>query len=215
MIEVGDLKFKTQKELENFVREILVNTGANNAISKENEKFFHDLIERHPEKLQKIGSGVKEFRVVQNATNRKALGLDIIRIDGSRIDISWKTCVSGKGATIEKKLKSAMRQAVGEQIRDFRNAKLIVGVLCERCGIKLDGRGHVDHDLTFDLLVKQFLQDFPNYPSDFDDSPDGEMAIFKREHTQYKDIWSSFHKTHAKLLLTCERCNLTRKKSNK
>lgn len=211
-IIVGNRQFKTQKALQEFIRGILNMTGAGNWLSPEDHDFFSELIKRHPEYYAKAGNGVKSFQVVRNEVNTSGLAIIIHRIDGSSIDISWLTCVSGVPKKASQNLRSALRQAVGSQVMEFRKKRLVVNPTCERCGCDVSSDSHVDHDIPFEKIVNDFLKIEPDPPLTFDDSPKGEMAIFKSADHEYMNKWIEYHLENAKLILSCEKCNLSRKK---
>lgn len=211
-----NLGFKTQKQLEEHVRNLLRKIGAGNKVPVEHEPFFHQLIARHPEHLAKIGVGVgvKAFEVIKNLLNPKALGLDILRIDGSRIDISWVKCVSTKAQSASQNLKKAMRYAIRGQISEFREKQLYANGYCGICGKHVARREasniHVDHVSPFDWLAEEFIAKRADNPTTFRDVFGGNSAAFYAKDAQYEKEWEEFHKKSASLRLACKGCNLSR-----
>ncbi len=203
--------FKTKKQLTEHVRHIIRMLGPG-IVPFEHHELFMWLVERHPEKALKIGHGIKEFQIIQNVLNPKALGLEIIRIDGSKIDISWLTCIKGKQASPESNLEQAMRSAIRPQIDDFRiwNSTST----CDLCNQSINGPTHVDHIKPFRDLKQDFLTNeaitLPK-PIAFRDMAGSNEAGFKDEDILFAEKWINYHKKQATLRVVCAACNLNRK----
>lgn len=193
------MEFKTIKAGMDEVRGRLQNFDPDDA-------FWMELIERHPAFFDKIGCGVRRFYVTRNPRNKKALELNIERVDGSTTDISWHTCVRGKRNTTTANLKQAMRYAVREQIKQAKEK--FKGKPCVMCG---QPNEHIDHQSpTFDELVEMFLdQTTYKIPTRFDDVPVLNNPQFKIDDHWFQDEWEKFHLDKAVLRPLCAKCNLS------
>lgn len=209
MIEVQGKVFQTKKALEEFVRSSLISIGYGNTLPSELKAFMDELLTRHPEHDEKRGMGVQNYWVVKNPLNPKAVALEIERIDGSRVDVSWLTCVKGSGQTIDVKLRAAMRTSIASQIQVFKREALRDAPMCAICGDHEQGPfWHVDHDpIPFEQLVRDFLKTC-KAPTEFADHPEHNMATFRSEDAAFEQQWCEYHLIKAKLQLTCAQCNL-------
>jgi hypothetical protein len=131
-------------------------------------EFFHELVKRHAASEEKL-KALSDIAIRQDVKNQKGLAIDIVNTDGSRTEISWKNCVTGKSESQRSKFQSALRYAVEDQIAAFRETNHVE--ICELCDTLMDphGRGvwgrearevsppHVDHILHFEILVDNFM----------------------------------------------------------
>jgi hypothetical protein len=138
--------------------------------------------------------------------------------DGSEVALSADA--KDKWDNARRSINADLRQAIDDQIRDFRVVnKLIADGKVDgkpkklRCGVChgcLDGETHVDHgtgDKSFASLAAQFLRTV--VPAG---APDGiyskQVAAVLDEHIPR---WQKFHLRNAKLQLTHAACNLANK----
>jgi hypothetical protein len=138
---IGSYSFKSKKDAEEFTRAQLRDFH-------EQDKYWKDLVDRHPERDEKIGPGIKRMFVTQNPLNRSALQLNIERVDGTVVDISWRYCISAKGQSTHSRLLSAMRRSIVDQIHGFRATNFYPGKPCPVCNKKINNylEIHVDHE---------------------------------------------------------------------
>ena len=202
----------TQTETIRAVREIIRNERIGSLIDQDHPEFgfLRDLFDRHPERVTKYGPGLAGFKVVRNAYGKRAL--DIVRVDGSTIDASFYTAARGTPNPVSRNLRDAMRGAVADDIRAFREAAWKPEATCGVCGKSLGGGlTHVDHHApTFEELAQTYITEHPDHPTTFADSADNSSA-FRVEDASYAASWRSFHQTNAVLRLVHSRCNLTRR----
>lgn len=214
-ITIGGLTFKTQKETESYVRHLLLELEQSKEVDSNSEKwpFLFSLIERHPDSIEKKGTGILRFLVGRSVEGH--VELNLLRTDNTQVDISWKKCISGKATSELSNLKAAMRVQVQNQIDDFKYSNFLPEGICEICNATLNTPKsvHVDHVVHFDSLVGDFLKDNPDYPKQFDDEPLTNKAKFKIEDLSYAENWSNFHQENASLRLVHGSCNLRRKKA--
>ena len=200
MLQILGHKFKNQALAKQYVRSLILKYPHGSPITDPEDKAFVTfLISLHSEKETKIGLGVKDFISIRDFNKNPALLIE--RIDGSKVDVSWVHCITGQK---KKEIVVAMRQAIKEQILDFKHSSVLV---CEICSST--DKIHVDHqEPTFKELVKEFLEANPNQPKDFNECPNTNMAIFKLEDKEFSMAWQKFHAINAKLRILCSKCNL-------
>lgn len=212
MIYLSNYSFTKKKDLEAFVR------------SKVNHEDFHptdplwfELIKRHPEYEAKVGSGIYYFKRKISPLNAHFY-LIIVRTDGTEVDFSWKSCVSGKSTSNIKNLFAAMRASAFDFVDEFKKDALDENPYCEICEKFLESRkeSHVDHVIQFSKLLNDFLKTKQGnfIPVEFDDCPKTNQPFFKKDKQSsfFKFEWEDYHADNSKLRLLCPSCNLKRPK---
>lgn len=214
-IEISGKIFNTQNEAFDFVRSLLMELESSKFIdnSSEHWHFFSNLLARHSDYEEKNGLGIKKFLIGRNFKNDIELNLE--RVDGSKVDVSWRKCVTGKATPIISNLKAAMRVEIDDQITDFKNKTFYKGMICTECNVAIDNIDdcHCDHINHFEIIADIFIRQNFNHPIDFDDQPVTNKATFKTEDCEYAKKWSAYHQQTASLRLIHANCNLTRKKA--
>jgi hypothetical protein len=120
---IGVHTFATQKSAEIFIRTFLNEIGVCSSvksISLEKYNVLCHLCKRHPDSLNKMND-ISDFVIVKNKLKPNALELNILRTDGSIIDISWRLCITGKPNTYNHDIYMAFRVCVEDQITHFRS----------------------------------------------------------------------------------------------
>lgn len=157
---VNSTPFNTVKELEEHIRSILYAGRVNEPLSQQGFEFMHDYFQQfHVEFDQKEGCGIREIRKVLEPMYGKYRGFQIVRIDGSTTDISYKFSNISKKRPFHD-LKTALRQLIEPQVYAFKKQYLdeYKNVTCSLTGEPLHmGYCHVDHfKPTFHEMVQQF-----------------------------------------------------------
>lgn len=210
---IGEHIFATQKSAEIFIRTFLNEIGVCSSvksISLEKYNVLCHLCKRHPDSLNKM-NGIIDFVIVKNKLNSKALELNILRTDGSIIDISWKICIRGTPNTYNHDIYMAFRVCVEDQITHFRSTNDTSKCsICNSYNIKT----HIDHVVHFQKLVEEFLQTYNGkLPSKFDTINDNSnRCCFMDIDNQLSKAFYYYHKENASLRVLCENCNLRREK---
>lgn len=215
-IVINGQSFTSIKKIEDFVRSKLEFNEPRGEISSGDPDwdFFCALIKRHPEYLSKKGPGVEKFLIKRSF--RDHVELHLLRTNGTQIDISWKTCASGRGNTSFQNLKEAMRVAIEAQIDNFRDTNFEIGMSCQICGLNVLSiqDSQIDHEIHFETLVNNFLLiNTANVPDDFDDEVVTNRAKFKIEDSAFAIAWVNYHLSESKLRIVHTSCNLGRKKA--
>ena len=162
---IGDLTFATQKEASHFIKNMLNKYGDQETVSIEDQEVLTNLIERHPEAIQKIGVGIRQFYKAPTAMGTSCFWLE--REDGTKTDFSYGSCITGKSKTLFQEFMEACREAVRDDLIEtkyayFRtNADSSGKVPCAISGeMVTDKESHLDHvkPLTFQVIVVTFFK---------------------------------------------------------
>jgi len=192
-------KFKTQKEATAYVRNLLVNTPYGISLNPE----FEDILKHHPNYERKIGVGLKHFVISQDIYYHKCIVIH--RTDDTFETFSWVICC--KNSTPEQRyhynLKDAMREAVNEQINEFRHQAILK---CEFCNSTTNLE--VDHIYLFSEMSKEFLKK-NEAPTTFGKCP---VTLRSTIEGDFRTKWEVYHKKHATLRILCKPCNIGRNK---
>jgi len=179
------------------------------------DPFWFDLIKQHPEYEEKNGVGIVSFKRKIHPINKLPY-LIAVRADETEIDFSWISCVKQKKKTVKNNFDASMREAVADQIQEFKQSEFFKVKTCTECGdnFKSMSHAHVDHHKPlFHDMVSFFVQGWEGKtPIDFDDCTKTNRATFKPEDSEFKQSWQAMHKSVAVLRLICGPCNLKRKK---
>lgn len=215
MYNIGKLSFRYKKHAEEHTRNLLNKLGITTLKSTHDDyQFLVDLLNNHPDHKDKIGCGIDYFNIRNNPIG-KGLQTVITRLDGSIEDFSWIYCCKFEKKNSKEKnaiadLKQAMREAITEQIKEFRNS--IDDMCCNYCKIKTTDIFvyQVDHIKSFSELYKNFLKD--KIPPVTFGTNKNLLTCFNETDIIFKNDWIDFHKKHATLQILCKDCNS--KKSN-
>lgn len=85
--------FSTKKALEEKLKTMLHAAALGVELSEPEHSFLLCVLFRHPEAVQKIGTGVRAFRVT--TTKYKNRCFEAIRMDGTTKEFSYVSCARG------------------------------------------------------------------------------------------------------------------------
>lgn len=207
---IGDIGFGTQKAAEDYTRDIIASIGCQKIQTDHKHfKFFVDLIRNHSEMDEKIGCGIKYFQISKNKLNPKYYHTDLIRVDGTTIDFSWKSCAKSKKSDCVENLKSAMREYITDDIWKFKKEANLICCLCNVVNVEF----HVDHNNpSFFELYNSFMEvNELQTPTLFDDNQ-FYQAKFRNNDSYFAQSWLKYHRKYAKLQILCAKCNLRKTK---
>ena len=170
--------------------------------------FLLDLVKRHPKYEEKTRGGILGFYVGVNPWS-PGYTLDIIGFYGKKVDISWRTCITGKDTTPMANLLDAMREAITAQVFSFRDT-IIYPYSCPKCGqpVSCIEEINVHHLTPFRKLADDFLSStcLPS-PTTFDDGKNN-RACFKGKDKDFADDWRMYHEWTAELEALCALCHI-------
>jgi hypothetical protein len=177
-----------------------------------------ELIRRHPNAEQKIGSGIERFEVRENPVFKNQKTFYLVRKDGSETDFSFRMCVSGKSPTPWANFCVAARNSISSQIIVFKTAAFL-GVDAAKCQITGEdvewNSCHVDHVTQFSDLLQMFIEQ-KNIDTSIEHTKGGGDGSVTRIFTDatLDTQWKEFHKQNAVLRLTTVQANLSRPRHN-
>lgn len=197
---IGDMQFNSKDACRKYVRKLLSEIG-NNTIDKNHEhfEFLVNLVKKHPDATVKIGFGIDKFIISNDKLNKKAHMLEIVRVDGSTIDISWIICC---GTVLASDLTMAMRNSVEFQTRNFKEK---CNDMCEACKTKTVLLDVHHHEVNFDTIKREFIALTKiEVPTSFD-SDEAYRPILKEG--PFKVAFLDYHQSRAKYRLLCKTCH--------
>jgi hypothetical protein len=208
--------FKTLTKKTEYFKTIL-NRGLCSSLKNERVEDFNDCMEAfklHPDNTKL--EGVIDICIISNKRNMSYYEFNLIKEDGSIIDISYRECFKKrtKEQEIAFNLNSALRVAIEPQINDFK--KNIKNWKCDLCNSNVDIQ--IDHIILFKKLKEDFLrsltaknENIPNiYENDYYN-----RIIFTNKDKDFENRWCQYHKNNAKLRTLCKDCNLTKNQEKK
>lgn len=165
-VTIGAMTFATKDASRAFIRtNIIAAFDGAPRISGPMHDFVDDLLNLHPDAVEKIGPGVDYFRV-DPASNWKSgvpvrpsnRTLVVVQTDGNSIDWSWDVIIKDPSALTLKR--SALRNAAYPRIQGIKLAAFTAGpVTCARTGAAIAGPNDAQvryHRPTFAALTDGF-----------------------------------------------------------
>ncbi len=214
-ISIGPLNFKLKKDALKFIREIRDSYRDSEIVSAAHASFLTDLLELHPEAVEKVSVGIRYFTVELDTEFRRNRHFVVHRIDGTHSDFSFPTCL--ERANPRKDTLTALRQAVKNSVLNFRSSAFARGqVRCPFLDCVLDAHScHVDHvpPLTFLKLVGDWLDVTQQNLEDVRITlPRDNQLVATMIDPQQEAAWIDFHDSHAELRITSKLGNLSHAK---
>jgi len=206
MLEISEVKFRTQDSARKFIRELLKDYGSGRRIGRGDpgHKFLSGLLARHPD------HGAVDpdaFKVQPNYMGDLELAFEH---GGQSVVFSYNTAIRARKRGNE--LERAMRQAALNDVLSARNA--FTGGICDLCGAPITGSQatHVDHVVQFSELKKNFLRDWSgDIPTKFHTDPQrGGFIAFIEADYDFETSWMEYHNKKAVLRVVHDKCNLKR-----
>lgn len=188
--------FKSKKELESYVRELLhrnMNTTLNDG---HDFNFLVELFMGHPtrtfdKEINRIGISTENYNKSPHVT-----------LNGTD-SISWLKCISGKEPPLRAKQCQAFRNEVYFQSLEHK----ILHPECSEC--KSTFQLEADH---FDSEFKEIFEAFESthvMPVKFKNSAiTGYTLLLADEYKELRDEWVEFHRTRMTLVTLCKKCHL-------
>jgi hypothetical protein len=202
--------FKSLDEMKKHFRRILDNATIGLDLPEDQFLDCIDFFRRHPEFDKKQGVGIKSVQVRINQVFFHP-EFWICRTDGTRTDISYRSCLSGKKRSRKEDFFSACRRAVADQVIAFKKnafAKSDV-VRCALSGkMVTTADSEVDHKYPFVLLVADFIE---KNTIDIEqiaiaDKGDGDV-LTTFECDAFSQRWQDYHANNAELQIVCKQKN--------
>ena len=213
-LKIGSLHFKTKNEAMKCFGTILSSSRIGASCPPSFMPDMMELIRRHPNAEQKIGSGIEKFEVRENPVFKNQKTFYLVRNDGSETDFSFRMCISGKSPTTWANFCVAARNSISSQIIIFKTAAFL-GVDAAKCQITGEdvewNSCHVDHVTPFSDLLQMFIEQ-KSIDTSIEHTKGGEDGSVTRIFTDstLDTQWKEFHKQNAVLRLTTVHANLSR-----
>lgn len=175
-VVVGAITFPTKDAARTFIRTNVIAAfdGAPRIPAGPMHDFVDDLLNLHPDAVDKIGGGVDHFRVEPASnwtigvpvrpTNRT---LVVVRTIGKPIDWSWDVIIRDPSAVAQKR--TALRNAAYPRIQSVKRAAFALGgVTCARTGLPIASPDDAQvryHRPTFAQLADGFASTVGGWPA--------------------------------------------------
>ena len=145
MYWLGPFEYTSKKALLDGLKSYLQRVSVGVITNPHAIKKLHLLIAMHPDAERKIGVGVDHFKIKRNALGAGS-GFWLVRSDGSEESFSYERCITGAVQSPHSKVCEALRFAVRDQMRAFRDG-LGLPALCSVSGVDILKRKdlHIDH----------------------------------------------------------------------
>lgn len=149
--------------IQRYVSEMLQRLPTGTKLKDLDAEIAHWLIDRHPKRDSKVGSGIQEIRVESLGEWKKGKCMFIYRVDGTKIDFSYRKALAGKEPGKLEYVRMACRTAIEGDIIRFKRDCLTADPVCRYRAIRLwQDNSHVDHVFpkTFNWLVDNFVEKY-------------------------------------------------------
>ncbi|BBE20672.1 hypothetical protein AQPE_4866 [Aquipluma nitroreducens] len=214
LIEIGDKEFASKKDALTHFKTILNSYNFGDKLNQDDTKDILDLLETHPNVIEKIGVGIENVRIARLKYDTKSF--ELVRTDGSTEYFSYTKRINAPKTDFTK-FCEACRQAIQ---KDLRNVKLAYfdkfskkgQVKCQETGELLKYEDiNVDHRQpnTFSVIVDRFIEvykiDIQNIEYFQVDGSSDELA-----DEDLKQKFREYHKDKANLRIVKKSLNLGR-----
>ncbi len=220
MIIIGDKVFKTKIEAKKFTQEILYRNPVGRPLVGEDLSFVYDLIQLHPKKDEKMGSGVKNIVIKEERGVGSTKCFYIIRNNETEIDFSFYKCLYNSLDEPRKLFNISARRVVADQIIGFKDGYFEEnqnedGMVSSAISGELLNKNscHVDHipPETFNKIVDDFINENSIDVNTIEFDRSGIGCTFIDE--SIKLLFSDYHGERAKLRIVSIFENLSQRRS--
>ena len=109
LVQIGDKTYATKKDALNHYKNILNSYDFGETISRDNLSDLLDLLETHPNVIEKVGVGIESIRIVKLKYSTKAF--ELVRLDGSTEYFSYTKRINAPKNDFTK-FREACRKAI-------------------------------------------------------------------------------------------------------
>lgn len=175
-VTIGGITFATKDAARDFIRTNVIAAfdGAPRIPAGRMHSFVDDLLNLHPDAVEKIGSGVDHFRVDPASNWRTGVPvrptnrtLVVVRTNGQAIDWSWDVIIKDPSALTQKR--TALRNAAYSRIQALKRTAFALGaVTCARTGLPIASLEDAQiryHRPTFAQLTDGFAATVGGWPA--------------------------------------------------
>jgi Protein of unknown function (DUF3223) len=203
-VAIDGMAFPTIGSFKVYVQKLLTDLPQGVVIEEPYHSFLCQLVKRHHEAADKIGSGVKYFKVLTNTNyGGKNRCFYLFRTDGTHTDFSYQKCVST--LTPWEEYTDALRATVMDQIMEAREAAFgnQDEILCPIKNIMITRSvTYIDHTVpdTFAALVERFHDEEWIHEENPPLTEGGDNSCGRRLVDKgLEERWKYFHRMNAKL----------------
>lgn len=217
-VSIAGYNFKTKKECreDTKTRVEALTPGQKIYPSDSDFPFFEGLVRRHPDSYEKMGSGIDYF-FYDSPPGFPTRCLNIRRTDGTNIDFSWATCITGKSKSARSVRIDILRQIISEDktklkqiaFSQFSNGWGEITCPVTNKDISFENT-HADHaEKSFQFLVESFEVEngFKLEELEIVEDCNG-ISHFKDEKLERH--WLECHRKKARITLVSKAANLNR-----
>ncbi len=211
-ITLADRSFESKDDCADYFKELLHKYPVESILTGDDHILLNELIKRHPCALQKIGCGVKAFKIGSLVTARAFF---VVRLDDSIEDFSYQKCITQPSKL--SLFKKAARNTIARQVLDYKNMHYVPNMKCPLSGMVISSTkdAHIDHHpISFDQIITDFVQmnnlDIEKIPLSSRDQLQNVGDVIGDE--QIADEFYKYHKQVAKFRLIHACINLTKKR---
>lgn len=198
--DIGPFVFPSKAQAREYCSRLLNEYALGVAVSADDFRFLHHLLERHGGAEQKIGCGVSSFEVQPDDFGHRCFWLT--RVDGSRTYFSYRWCLDQAPNDLQR-ARFAFRHEIQDQIIAFKKemfAQRSVAI-CAVSGRLLHWpEANVDHEPPLHALRDAFLLSAGLNLLDVAVQPwvEGEHRYLFTDRS-LAARWSRYHAEHARL----------------
>lgn len=203
-VTIEGMVFPTNGTFNLYVQKLLNDLPQGSVIEEPHHAFLCQLVKRHPEAADKIGSGISHFKVLTNANyGGKNRCFYLFRTDGTHTDFSYRKCVPTP--TPWEEYVDALRAAVMDQLIAAREAAFGSQdeILCPvKKTMMTRSVSHPDHVApdTFSALVERFNDEEWIHEENPPQTEGGDNSCGRRLVDKgIEERWQYFHRVNAKL----------------
>jgi hypothetical protein len=218
-IELGHRTFPTKTAAIEYFRSLLAHHAVGDVLCEGSPDFgdVRALLERHPERDQKVGCGIESFIIRLDNNKHKMFWLR--RSDGTETDFSFYSCVKGHGPSLRQEFAEAARFSIHREIRAHKeryfseNSDAAGLAPCQETGQPMVfADAQVDHHpITFDYIIDRFLETLGVSPSrEILSAPTDRQQTTTFVCADTERHFVQFHRDHATLLVVHKSVNLGR-----
>lgn len=203
-VTVGGMSFDTTGAFKDYVQKLLTDLPQGVIIEEPFHSFLCEFVQRHHEAADKVGSGIKYFKVLTNTNyGGKNRCFYLFRTDGTHTDFSYQKCV--RTPTPWQEYTDALRSSVMDQIIEARERAFGLNdeILCPiKKAMMTRSASHTDHIApdTFAALMERFNDEEWIHEENPPSTQGGDNACGRRLMDKgLEERWRYFHKANAKL----------------
>jgi hypothetical protein len=208
MFRLGPYEYPSKDALKEKISHFLLSAKDGLITQPELVQKLHHLLYLHPRALEKIGAGVREFRVAANSQG-SGKSFMVMRHDNTCERFSYRTCIDGQAVSHRARVVETFRFAIRDQRNAYRDS-LTLPVQCALTGSQIIRRAdlHIDHRIPFSVLLEQFRAGEGFQLASVAIRGNGERVEF--EDLGLRERWCSFHHDNAALQPTCRTANIAK-----